>query len=345
VYHFDLVRLEQAFEATRRAVQEGIAPCAVLAVISGQELIRVETFSAPNGPQIQPNARFLLASITKPIFALAVMHLVERGLLSLAAPVSAYLPEFQGHSKANLTAWHLLTHTSGLPEIDWATTLNAYPNHAVSFQVACTAPLSFAPGERIAYSTLSFFVLGELISRLSGQSYRVYLEEHVLKPLGMFDTGFDPRDKAIDMVPVQGITADSNRNARDATDFFISLAMPGAGLWSTSSDLVRFMQAHLRHENILTPHTQAWMTRDHTMALSTLEGDARHYGLAWRKSPLSGRWPGSPQVYEHDGATGSLLWVDPEYDIGVLYLTSSFGADPRVSQHALNAVYGALKAS
>jgi serine-type D-Ala-D-Ala carboxypeptidase len=340
-----MLRLEQAFEATRHAVQKGIAPCAVLAVTSGQNLIRTETVSAPNESQIQPNARFLLASITKPIFALAVMHLVERGLLSLAVPVSSYLPEFQGHGKENITAWHLLTHTSGLPEIDWATTLNAYPNHAVSFQVACATPLSFAPGERVGYSTLSFFVLGELVSRLSGQPYSAYLEEHVLQPLGMFDTGFDPRDKATDMVPVQGIAADSTQNARDATDFFISLAMPGAGLWSTSSDLVRFMQAHLRQENILTPHTQAWMTRDHTMALSTLEGEARHYGLAWRKSPLSGRWPGSPQAYEHDGATGSLLWIDPQYDIGVVYLTSSFGADPRVAQHALNAVYGALKKS
>jgi serine-type D-Ala-D-Ala carboxypeptidase len=313
-----------------------------LALASPSSLIGERYFAASTVNPIGSASRFLLASITKPILATAILHLVERGSLSLAAPVALYLPEFQGHLKDRVTAWHLLTHTSGLPEIDWATTLQARPHQAVSFAVACSVSLDFAPGARVGYSTLSFYVLAELLSRLSGLPYQTYVKTHVLEPLGMIDTGFDPRGEKARMVPVAGIAAGSDMDEQSATDFFIDLALPGAGLWSTATDLIRFGRAFLNSNNVVTPLTQKWMTRDHTQSLPTLEGDLRHYGLAWRKSSLTGRWPGSTRVFEHDGAAGSLLWIDPEHELVLVYLTSHFNTDPRDAQHIVNAVYGAL---
>jgi CubicO group peptidase (beta-lactamase class C family) len=338
----DPIRLQRAFELAAVSVDDERSAAAGLAVASTEGLIGERYFSSSPTNQVGPESRFLLASITKPILAVAVMHLVENGSLSLAAPVSSYLPEFRGHLKEQVTVWHLLTHTSGIPEIDWATTLRARPEHAVSFKVACTLALDFAPGSRVGYSTLSFYVLAELLSRLSGLPYQAYVATHVLGPLGMTKTSFDPRSSEDQMIAVAGIAADSGLADRLATDVFVNMHMPGAGLWSTAADLVRFGRAFLDNGNVISPTTQAWMVQDHTRSLPTLEGDLRHYGLAWRKSPLTGRWPGSSQVFEHDGAAGSLLWIDPDRGLVIVYLSSSFNTDPRDAQHVVNAIYGAL---
>ncbi len=338
----DPIRLERAFELAAISVEDGRSLGAGLAVASIDNLIGERYFSSSPTNQVGPESRFLLASITKPILALAVMHLVESGSLSLAVPVSSYLPEFRGHLKEQVNVWHLLTHTSGIPEIDWATTLRARPKHAVSFEVACTAALDFSPGSRVGYSTLSFYVLAELLSRLSGLSYQTYVATRVLGPLGMTNTSFDPRDSEDRMIAVAGIAADSDLDDRSATDVFVNMNMPGAGLWSTAADLVRFGQAFLNKGNVISSQTQAWMVRDHTRSLPTLEGDVRHYGLAWRKSPLTGLWPGSSEVFEHDGAAGSLLWIEPDHGLVIVYLSSSFQSDPRDAQHVVNAIYGAF---
>jgi serine-type D-Ala-D-Ala carboxypeptidase len=339
---FNSTRLKRAVNLAGEIVDRGRSLGAAFAVASSAELIHEEYFSQFSRNTVSCESRFLIASITKPVLSTAVMNLVERGLLSLAAPIFLYLPEFQGSWKDRVTAWNLLTHTSGLPEVSWATTLAAMPNRAVSFEVACTADLTFPPGTQVSYSTLAFYVLAELLTRLGGQPYQSILDDYVLKPLKMVGTGFDPRQHADKMVPVQGITAETGIDEQTATDFFISFKMPGAGLWSTIPDLVRFGQAQLKGDHVVNANTQEWMTRDHTGALQTPNGESPHYGLAWRKSSLTGRWPGSARAFEHDGATGSLLWIDPDYDLVVVYLAATFKADTRDIQHLINALYGAL---
>ncbi len=321
-------------------MRSGRSVGAAIAVSSSRELIHEAFFSQSDAPPVSTESRFLIASLTKPILATAVMQLVERGRLSLAAPLSLYLPEFRGQWKDRVNTWHLLTHTSGLPEINWQSTLEALPDRAVSYEAACAANLTFLPGTQVSYSTLSFYLLAELLTRLGGQPYQRVLNDQVLAPLGMRATGFDPPRHLT--VPVEGMTAGTNLDQPTATQSFMSFQMPGAGLWSTLPDLVKFGQAQLNGNHVLNAHTQSWMTRDHTIHLQNADGETPHYGLAWRKRPLTGYWPGSPRAFEHDGATGSLLWVDPEYDLIVVYLAATLMADTRDVQHLINAVYGAL---
>ena len=327
-------------ELAGEIVRSGRSVGAAIAVSSSQALIHEAFFSDSDANRVSPESRFLIASLTKPILATAVMQLVERGRLSLAAPVSLYLPEFSGKWKDRVNTWHLLTHTSGLPEISWQTTLEALPDRAVSYESACAANLTFLPGTQVSYSTLSFYLLAELLTRLGGQPYQRVLEDHVLEPLGMRATGWNPPRHLT--VPVAGMTAGTELDHQTATDSFISFQMPGAGLWSTLPDLVKFGQAQLNGNHALNSHTRAWMTRDHTINLQNADGETPHYGLAWRKRPLTGCWPGSPRAFEHDGATGSLLWIDPEYDLVIVFLAATFMADTRDVQHVINAVYGAL---
>lgn len=328
-------------ELAGEIVRSGRSVGAAIAVSSSQELTHEAFFSQSDASPVSSESRFLIASLTKPILATAVMQLVERGWLSLAAPLSLYLPEFRGSWKDRVNTWHLLTHTSGLPEISWQVTLEALPDRAVSYEAACAAKLTFLPGTQVSYSTLSFYLLAELLTRLGGQPYQRVLGDHVLEPLGMGATGWNPARHLI--VPVDGMTAETELDGQTATDCFISFQMPGAGLWSTLPDLVKFGQAQLNGNHVLNSHTQSWMTKDHTGNLQNADGETPHYGLAWRKRPLTGYWPGSPRAFEHDGATGSLLWIDPEYDLVIVYLAASLKADTRDLQHMINAVYGALK--
>lgn len=92
------------------------------------------------------------------------------------------------------------------------------------------------------------------------------------------------------------------------------------------------------------------MTREHT-------GDVRkdvdgvlqpvHYGLAWRKGSVDRHWtlPGSPLTFEHDGATGGLLWIDPACDFVFVFLTNQFGTDTYARDAALQIMYSALRQS
>lgn len=346
------VRLDQAFERIHAAVSSQAFPTAVLAVANRDTLVRCEAFSSPLN-QIAIDSVFLLASITKPIVATAVLQLVENGLLDLAQPVGRYLPELAHGDHTRITTWHLLTHTSGIREIDWATTLRQRPMPAVSFDAACSLPLLFVPGSRFEYSTLSFYVLAELITRLSGMRYPQYLMERIFAPLGMHDTSFEPN--AARMVPVHGITAGQSVSQEEATDYFLSFQMPGAGLWSTVPDLIKLGQALLNDSidgeaRLLSLPWLDLMTRDHTRDIAKqVNGVAQpvHHGLGWRKGSSDGCWtvPCSPRTFEHDGATGSLLWVDPAWSLIVVFLTNQFGVDTHARNAALQIMYSALRRS
>ena len=145
----DAARLDAAFAVVARQVADGQVPSAVLAVADADGIIRADAWSGRDRTTIE--AIYLLASITKPIVATAVMQLVERGLLVLSTPIKRYLPEFEpssgsldatGHEP--ITAQHLLTHTSGMIDIDEDLLSRERPDRARLFEIACTAPLRFA---------------------------------------------------------------------------------------------------------------------------------------------------------------------------------------------------------
>ena len=112
--HIDLSHLEYAAQIADEAVKNGPQPCAVIAVADREKTLW--THVSPGADGVGLDSIFLIASITKPIVATAVMQLVEQGKLLLSAPVATYLPEFAANDKGAVTAWHLLTHSSGLEE-------------------------------------------------------------------------------------------------------------------------------------------------------------------------------------------------------------------------------------
>ena len=340
----DEKRLQRAFDVARRNVEGGEVPSAVLAVANRQGLVRCEAFSGQDAAAT--DSIYLLASISKPITATALMQLVEDGLLVLSEPLTRYIPEFAQPGKPAVTAYHLLTHTSGMEENAYWQALGASLAPADAYvRAACSAGLHFHPGSRYEYCTLSFFLLAELVTRLSGMPYVEYLRQRVLEPAGMADTSFDPGSGNPRAMPVHSFLPD------ETLALWKSLAVPGGGLWSTAADLVAFGRAFLNGgrsdhgAQLLAPATTELMTRDHVAGLvEMVEGQPRpaHYGLGWGKGTLRSHIPGSARVFEHSGASGTMLWVDPEWDLVYVFLTNRWEAGDQARLGALQAVYSAL---
>jgi CubicO group peptidase (beta-lactamase class C family) len=338
-------RLKRAFAVAQEGVESGEVPSAVVAVATGSTLVDCWAFTRKDGDTVANDSIFLLASITKPILATAVMRLIEDGRLALFEPIERYIPEFAQPGKPAVTAWHLLTHTSGIEEETSYGFLAAHREPASAYlEAALRSTIQTVPGTQYRYCSLSFYILAELITRLSGMPYADYLRAQVFEPLGMSSTGFDP--DAID--PARRVPV---RNTEGRLPYFISLAAPGGGLWSTAADLVTFGQAFLNDGlhgsyHLLSPAWIETMTQEHTTGLPQAhpyQSEQPHYGLGWQTKGRDPQLPGSPRAFCHNGVTGTQLWIDPTWDLVCVFLTNEWGLEHSVRYRVVQAVYSALR--
>ena len=145
----------------------------------------------PSEEPMTEDTIFDAASLTKAVATTpAVMLLVERGQIKLDERVQAYLPEFKGDGKEAITIRQLLTHTSGLPagigrNPPWS-------GYETAIRMACAEKLMTPPGTTFRYSDINFFLLGEVVHRVSGVMLDRFVARELFGPLKMTDTGFLP---------------------------------------------------------------------------------------------------------------------------------------------------------
>ena len=341
---YDQRRLEQAARIADEAVQRDKLPN--IAIVCGDRERRFWSHIAPGQDGVTLDSIFPIASITKPVIATAVMQLVEQGRLLISDPVALFVPEFAQNGKERVTVWQLLTHTSGLIEPNEALAGLAQRGAAreAYLDVACAVGLRFEPGSQYEYGNIGFVLLAELITRLSGQPYPAYLREHIFAPLAMHDTAFGPTDRS---------RAAPNHNFGDAEyeAYYHTLAAPHGGLWSSAADLLTLGQAFLNggrtsDDRLLSPAAWEAMTRLHTGGLMRLvDGQLKQAvsGLGWAKPMPTNVILASERSFGHGGGTGCFLWIDPDWDLVFVFLSSRWGSDHDVPQRAINAVYGALE--
>ena len=130
---------------------------------------------------------FDLASLTKVVATTtAVMTLVEEGRVRLNDTVASHIPGFERYGKGGITIRHLMTHVSGLrPDVD----LHPWTGYDAAIELAKDEVPTAAPGETFVYSDINFFLLGDIVTRVTGQSLDAYLKARVFEPLGMTETG------------------------------------------------------------------------------------------------------------------------------------------------------------
>lgn len=295
--------------------------------------------AAGGGEPMRVDHRFLLTSVTKPFIAMQVLQLAEAGHLDLRAPVAAAIPEFGQHGKESVTAWHLLTHTSGIDLVaNTAEGPSAGLTGAQHLANALAAALNFVPGTRFEYCSPGFWVLAELITRLSGLDYTEHLRVAIAEPLGMADTRYEPQEQ----LPERWAGADALHEPHLAEQVR-RVAYPAGGMVSTVSDLAVLGRTLLAGgvrdgARLLGPATLDAMA---TKAIDGwYQGREVAWGLGWE---LGG--PGdfrSERTLFHYGGSGTGLWVDLDYELVVAFLTTSWHLDWRVYGQVANAVYGAV---
>jgi CubicO group peptidase (beta-lactamase class C family) len=297
---------------------------------------------------------FRIASMTKPVTAVAVQMLEEEGKLSIEDPVEKLLPEFKGQmlqkSKTAeavtlvkpsrpITVRDLLTHTSGLPGGPPAGLSDLYSKRNRTLAEATIAysqmPLQFEPGTKWAYCNSGIDTLGRIVEVLSGRSYEAFLEERLFKPLGMKDTFFYPTAerlaRAAKLYKKAGAgLAPSENFLGDPVDGRFPL--PAGGLYSTASDLAKLYQMMLHRgtqdgRRYLTEASVEKMTKNHTGELRAGFTDGIVMGLGWQVvgTPTGVTEMLSPGSYGHGGAFGTQGWLDPKKEMYFVLLVQRSG--------------------
>ena len=190
-----------------------------------------------------PDTKFRLGSITKQFTAASILLLEERGKLKVEDPVKKYLPDAPA-AWDKITIFHLLTHTSGIPNFTSFPEYHSMEPFATPVEKIVEhfrdKPLDFQPGEKWSYSNSGYLLLGHLIERITGGTYEKFVQDNIFTPLGMKDSGYDSNSAVIPR-RASGYTHDSGgfHNAG-----FIHMSIPHAAgaLYSTTQDLLRWEQ-------------------------------------------------------------------------------------------------------
>ena len=181
-------RVPGALAAIREGRRRGLHPGAqIFASLRGEVAVDLATGEARPGEPLTPDHLVLWLSSSKPVAAVAIAQLWERGLLELDDPVATHLPEFAQGGKERVTVRHLLTHTGGvrMPDVGWP---RASWDEILARICARRLEPGWRPGEKAGYhQTSSWFVLGELVRRLDGRRFETYVRDEVFLPLGMDD--------------------------------------------------------------------------------------------------------------------------------------------------------------
>jgi uncharacterized protein YbbC (DUF1343 family)/CubicO group peptidase (beta-lactamase class C family) len=331
-------------------------PGASVLVGRGDEIIYRRNFGdralVPSREPMTDDTIFDVASLTKVVATTtSVMRLVEQGRLRLSDPVMLVIPEFGRYGKAAITIRHLLTHTSGLrPDLELEAEFNGTDE---AIRRAVEEVPTAAPDERFVYSDINFFLLGEIVRRVSGNRLDRYAKAEIFDPLGMKDTTFLPpeawrpriaptercRPLAWPCVGPADATVPFLRGVvHDPTARRMDGVAGHAGLFSTAADLSRFCRmlvagGRLGAVRILSAATVARMTSPSTPA-----GMRAVRGLGWDiDSPFSANRGDlfSSGSFGHTGFTGTSLWLDPGTRSYVIFLSNRVHPDGKGDVTAL----------
>ena len=222
------------------------------------------------------DAVFLIASITKPMTATALMILIDRREIALSDPVQRFIPKFRGEGREHVLIKHLLTHTSGLPDM-LPEDQDLRKRHAPLAEFVdhtCRTPLLFKPGSELRYQSMGILLAAEIASRVTKEFFPSFVSHQVFEPLGMRNTSLGLGGRAISQTMQCQVVHSSDWDWNSS--YWRNLGAPWGGAHSTVSDLARFLD-YFAHpdQKIIRPETAAAMIANQT------EGLNKRWGLGW----------------------------------------------------------------
>lgn len=323
-------RLNNAESVVANGIKDGAFAGAVWIIARHGLVVRHGALGAamrvPFSREMRTDAVFDIASITKPLFSLLMMSMIEDGRVHLDLPVAEFIPAFRDGVRQKITIRHLLTHSSGIPGqiplYRWS------HNRAEMLELVYGLPLVFEPGMGVLYTSQGFMVLDEIMRRIVGGDWESELMQRIFKPLGLERTRFKPPAEWRDLIAATEYCSWRGRvivgEVHDENAAVMGGVAAHAGLFSTAWELAVIGQMMLNRgiyggKRILSERAVDLMCGDHTPGLSLVRA------LGWQGKDPIGSPAGelmSESSFGHTGFTGTSLWIDPEFKLVVVLLTN-----------------------
>ncbi len=340
-------------KAVEEGIREGVAPGIALLVSLKKEVV-FEGYAGltalyPQGKPVSDNTLFDLASLTKVVATVPACALLSQaGSLGLEDRASSFLPQLGRFDPAKeaITIRQILSHSAGfleyLPlfqkllekeELDGRKVFGGAEGRDCILQEIFKTPLSYTPGESVLYSDLGFFLLGEIIGKVSGKRLDQFVQEEVFSPLGMTNTFFRDLEKpgteersedsfaATEQCPWRGKTL--RGEVHDDNAYAWGGIAGHSGLFSTLKDLMPYCH---------------WVVDGYEGKEIRISQELAGKFLGCQRTPPGTTWalgwdtptPGkstsgdffSPQSVGHLGYTGTSIWIDLEKKLVVILLTN-----------------------
>lgn len=329
----DSARLAVIDDIVREGLEQGKMPGCVVMIGRREGIVFRKAYgfrqTTPQQVPMTIDTVFDLASLTKPIAtATSVMILVQQGRIDINASVASYLPEFAANGKERITVRNLLTHTGGLMADNSISDYAGTPEEAIG-KIYNLKPVS-EPGAEFIYSDVGFIVLGQIVRAVGGENVHEFSQEAVFQPLGMAETGYLPGEglRARAAVTEQREDRWMQGEVHDPRAFALGGIAGHAGLFSTADDLAKYAvmmlnRGQLGDHRILEHGTFALMTTavDVPRGRRALGWDTRT-GYSSNRGDLM-----SSGAFGHGGFTGTGIWIDPEQNLFVIFLSNRVHPD------------------
>ena len=348
---------------TQRA-EQGPQGGAQLGIWRGGEVVAdLALGEAAPGVAMTPDHLLPWHSAGKPITAVAVMQLVERGDVSLDTPVAEVLPEFGQGGKEAVTLHHLLTHTAGFRGLKSRVPSGMTGDEAWKRISEMELEPGWVVGESAGYHPLtSWFVLGRVIEAVTGEPLGPLLRARVLEPLGMRDSWvgmpediFEPYQKQGRLAATFDTSGDEPRPTRDASATSLTGTNPGGNACGPAHDLARFYESlrrggELDGQRVLHPETVSDMTRRHRTGMRdrTFLFDMEWgLGLILEPARRTGRMPygygqhAGEHTFGHGGVQSVAGFADPDNELSVALIFNTMPGE-RPHQERVDDVLTAL---
>lgn len=245
----------------------------------------------------ETNTKFRLGSITKQFTGMLILQLVEQGNLKLDVPITTYLPNYPKKQGDKITIHHLLTHTAGIPNYTefpnfFRETSKDYYSPEQFVKLFCDLPLEFEPGQKHEYSNSGYFLLGYIIEKVTGKSYEECLQNQILTPLQMNDSGFDHSDR---ILKNRAAAYEKNGTGIGIAPYIdMNLPYAAGSMYSTVEDLYLWDQA-LYSEKLISNKSKELYFGKH------IANGRGFYGYGWGIYDLPLDDTKKLQVIEHSG--------------------------------------------
>jgi beta-N-acetylhexosaminidase len=327
---FNPEALNQVDSVVIAAIRDSAFPGAEVAIVKNQILAYDKTFGKftydADSRRVDEETMYDLASVTKVVSTTAAaMKLYDEHRLGLQDSLARYLPQLRGKPKGAITIRQLLLHRGGFPPFRKLYGMGLSP--AAAFDTILATPLVAKPGDSTVYSDLSMITLGKVVEAITGSPLDVFVKREFYGPLGMTHTMYNPGEALWpNIAPTELDTVWRKRlvqgTVHDESAAVLGGVSGNAGLFSTASDLAIFVQMLLNKGTYAGRRFLSAETVDEFIATKE-PGQERWLGWDMKSGERSsaGKYF-STSSFGHTGFTGTSIWVDPQRNLAVIFLTN-----------------------